>query len=345
MPLARAIALVALIGIAFVSTRQVMTQQNADMVGAAKTLMAAVSKDGLAKLHQPMTTEKRVEWHFIPMDTRNGLPLMDMEPAHRSLAMKLLESVLSQAGYDKAKVVMSLENVLRILEGPGSHQKRNPEKYYFEIFGEVGADSKWGLSVEGHHLSVNFTMLGNKIIDSTPQFFASNPAELKKDYGAEFPKGMRILRDEEELGFDLVNSLNAQQKKLAMLGEPTPKEIRAAGTAQPPAAENVGITADKLASEQRDMLRKLMKSYTAKMRDEVAAERWKLIEQAGFDRIAFSWSGSEKAGEPHYYRVQGPTFLIEFINVQPDSAGNPANHIHCVWRDMLGDFDLPNLLQ
>ncbi len=345
MPIWRAIVLFALIGTALVSTHQLANQQPADMVGAAKTLMGAVSKDGLAKLHQPIATEKRVVWHFIPMDTRNGLPMMEMEPSQRMLAMKLLETVLSQVGYDKAKTVMSLENVLRMLEGPGSEQKRNPEKYYFEIFGDVGADSRWGLSVEGHHLSVNFTMMGNKIVDSTPQFFASNPAELKTDYGTAFPKGLRILRDEEELAFGFVKSLNSQQKKLALLDGETPKEIRAAGTPQPPASENVGVTADKLSADQQASLRNLMKSYTEKMRAEVAAERWQLIEQAGFDKIAFCWSGGEKAGEPHYYRVQGPTFLIEFINVQPDSAGNPANHIHSVWRDMLGDFDLPILAQ
>lgn len=255
--------------------------------------------------------------------------------------MKVLRAAVSQLGYNKATTIMQLESVLRKLEGPGGANERNPEKYYFTVFGSPAQQAKWGLSIEGHHLSLNFVLQGNRIVDSTPQFFASNPAELKDDFGGKMTKGLRVLRDEEEHGFTLVNSLSEEQLTQAMLPGDTPTEIRAAGTPQPPTDEARGIAASDLSTEQQATLKKLMQAYTSKMKPLVSQRRWKLINDAGFDKVKFAWSGAKQAGREHYYIVQGPTFLIEFVNYQADAAGNPANHIHCVWRDMQGDFDLP----
>ena len=311
------------------------------LVPTAKAFLESLNEKQLAQAKIEFDSEKRVQWHFIPMATRKGLPLMEMEAPQKELAMKLLQAVVSSVGFNKAKKIMSLESVLRQLEGPTSHERRNPEKYYFTLFGDVGPGKHWGLSVEGHHLSLNFVMQGNKIVDSTPQFFATNPAELKDDYGPEFKKGLQVLREEEQLGFEMLASLDAGQRKQAILPGEVPTEIRGAGTPQPPTEAVLGLKAEKLTAEQQQKLKALMTVYTAKMRPAVSKERWELIENAGFEKISFSWSGGDRAGVGHYYRVEGPTFVIEFINVQPDAAGNPANHIHCVWRDMQGDFDLP----
>ncbi len=311
------------------------------LVPTAKAFLESLNEKQLAQAKIEFDSEKRVQWHFIPMETRKGLPLMEMEAPQKELAMKLLQAVVSSVGFNKAKKIMSLENVLRQLEGPTSHQRRNPEKYYFTLFGDVGPGKHWGLSIEGHHLSLNFVIQGNKIVDSTPQFFATNPAELKDDYGPGFKKGLQVLREEEQLGFELLASLDAEQRKQATLPGELPAEIRGAGVPQPPTEAVLGLKAEKMTAEQKEKLKALMTAYTVKMRPAVTKERWELIENAGFDKISFSWSGGDRAGIGHYYRVEGPTFVIEFINVQPDAAGNPANHIHCVWRDMQGDFDLP----
>jgi hypothetical protein len=307
----------------------------------AQEFLATLTDKQKAQAVVAYDSDTRVKWHFIPMDTRKGLPLMEMEPAQKEAAMKLLTTLVSKPGYEKATKIMGLENVLRKLEGPTSHARRNPEKYYFTVFGEPGPQSHWGISVEGHHLSLNFVLQGNKIVDSTPQFFATNPAELKEDYLPGYEKGLRVLREEEQTGFDLLASLDADQKKLATLPGDLPQEIRGAGEPQPPTGEAVGLSAAKMKPEQQEKLKALMTAYTAKMRPLVAKGRWDLIEKAGFDKVTFAWSGADRLGVGHYYRVQGPTFVIEFINVQADAAGNPANHIHCVWRDMEGDFDLP----
>ena len=197
------------------------------------------------------------------------------------------------------------------------------------------------MSFEGHHLSLNFVMKGNAIVDSTPQFFATNPASLQDDYGDNFPKGLRVLKEEEEYAFELVNSLDEQQLSKAMLDGDVPSEIRGAGEPQPTTEAARGIAVADLTRDQQAILTKLIDTYAYKMKSAVAKERWDLIRKAGFDNVKFAWSGAKEPGIGHYYCVQGPTFVIEFINVQPDAAGNPANHIHCCWRDMQGDFDLP----
>ncbi|MFV0341206.1 MAG: DUF3500 domain-containing protein, partial [Parachlamydiaceae bacterium] len=182
----------------------------------------------------PYTSEHRAQWHFVPMDTRKGLPLMQMQSEQKKVAMEVLQAVVSQIGYEKATGIMQLESLLKQLEGAGGRNERNPEKYYFTIFGDPGAEAHWGLSVEGHHLSLNFVIQGERIVDSTPQFMATNPAVLQETYSDRFPKGYAVLHDEEQLAFDLLHSLDEEQQKATMLAGETPSEIRAAGKVQAP---------------------------------------------------------------------------------------------------------------
>jgi hypothetical protein len=286
-------------------------------------------------------SERRVQWHFIPMETRKGLPVMNMSEPQRAAAFELLRSAVSQLGYDKSRRIMAFEKVLLELEGPASAGRRNPDKYYFSIFGTPAKTGTWGLSIEGHHLSLNFVIEDGVVVDSTPQVFAANPAELKAAVGDEFPKGLRILRAEEETGFALLAALDESQRTAAVIDPKAPAEVRWASEAQPKPSEPKGIPAGKLNDAQKAMLREIIKAYADSMRDDVAQSRWKLIEEQGFDKVHFAWAGADKPGIGHYYCVQGPTFIIEFVNVQPDAAGNIANHIHCIWRDLQGDFHLP----
>lgn len=306
----------------------------------AKALLGMLTEVQKAKAVMPFDSEKRVGWHFIPMPTRKGLPLMEMTPEQQTVALKLLRACVSPLGYQKAEKIMELEKLLKAIEGDKGQNERNPVKYYYSIFGQPAAKQRWGLSIEGHHLSLNFVFEGNRVIDSTPQFFASNPAIVKTDY-AGFPKGVSPLESEEKLALALMNSLSKEQQKKAMLEGDTPAEIRGAGQPQPPTSAAQGIAVGELTDAQKDALKKLLTVYTAKMKQGVAQGRWQMIDEAGWDKVRFAWSGGTTEGQKHYYVVQGPTFIVEFINVQPDAAGNPANHIHCVWRDMTGDFDLP----
>lgn len=312
------------------------------MTETAGAFLESLSADQRKTAMLEYDTPKRVDWHFIPKDERKGLQIKDMNESQRKAAHALLQSALSQIGYDKAVKIMSLEVLLRELQKTrGGGPLRDPERYYFTIFGQPAADQKWGLSVEGHHLSLNFVIEKNKVISSTPMVYAANPAIVMDEVEGSQPKGTRVLADEELLAFELVKSLSAEQRKTAIIDETAPKEIRAAGEAQPPQEPAVGIAAADLMGPQKKLLRQLIETYAKNLPEEVAAERLAAIREAGVEQVHFAWAGPDKPGVGHYYRVQGPTFLIEFVNTQPDAAGNPANHIHSIWRDMRGDFGIP----
>lgn len=285
----------------------------------------------------PADSPKQVGWHFIPKDERKGLELNDMSEAQRDLAHKALKSLLSQMGYDKSTKIMELEKLLKELQDKagGKGPIRDHLRYYVTFFGTPGKTGRWGISFEGHHLSLNYVIENDKIVAASPQFFATNPATVKNENNAGISVGTRVLRLEETLAFELVNTLSKTQASQAIIAEKAPREIRAAGEPQPPQEAPVGIRWRELSDEQRKLLRRLIMEYVKAVPEAVANERKEAIK---YGKIHFAWAGATNPGVGHYYRIQGASFLIEFVNTQPDAAGNPANHIHCVWRNMTGDF-------
>lgn len=287
---------------------------------------------------------ERVGWHFIPKDKRKGLLLSEMNDAQRTAALRLLRSALSEAGYFKANRIMLLEEVLNEMEGGGGRWERNPLRYYVTLFGNPAStdeSNRWGLSFEGHHLSLNFVCRGDEVVDSTPQFLATNPATIMNETNVTLGKGTAVLNLEESLGFKLINLLTTEQKADAVIAAKAPKEIRFAGEAQSDVTPAEGIEYLVLNDEQKSILRELVSLYTDIAPDAVADGRREQIQADGWNNVRFAWAGATKPGIGHYYRIQGKRFLIEFVNTQADPAGNPANHIHCVYRDLTGDFDLP----
>jgi uncharacterized protein DUF3500 len=320
-----------------------------DMTAQAEKYLASLSDEQRAKslleydAKDPVAPDRlaRGNWHFIPKAQRKGLQIKEMNESQRKTAHALLKSCLSDVGYDKATKIMELEVILRELEKGKGTNIRDPERYYFTVFGKPTPDGRWGLSVEGHHLSLNFVVEKGHVISTTPTMLGANPAIVKSEVPGGAKKGLRVLAKEEELAFDLFNSLSDEQRKVALIAEKAPNEIRAAGELETPQTAPAGIAADKLSDAQAKTLRALIEAYATNLPEEVSKARLTAIEKAGFGKIHFAWAGASKPGVGHYYRVQGPTFLIEFVNTQPDAAGNVANHIHCVWRDPAGDFAIP----
>ncbi|TWT52510.1 hypothetical protein Pla22_01340 [Rubripirellula amarantea] len=311
----------------------------------AENFLASLDETQSAKATMPYDSPKRVGWHFIPMKDRKGLTLGEMDDAQRTAALRLVRAALSEAGYDKTNKIMTLERTLRILEGEGRTWPRDHNLYYVTVFGTPSNQGVWGLSFEGHHLSLNFVCRDGNIVDSTPQFFATNPAIIMNDVVAPegetvLGKGTRVLRDEEEYAFKIVQSLTESQLATAVIDETAPQEIRFAGEAQPSVGDPEGIPFDQLDKDQQKTLKDLIEVYVGAVADSAADDRRKIIESDGWNNVHFAWAGAKKPGIGHYYRVRGKSFLIEFINTQPDAMGNPANHIHCVYRDLTGDFDL-----
>jgi hypothetical protein len=298
----------------------------ADMAGAAQAFLAALNEGQRGKAAFELGAEVREDWHFIPKDTRPGLPLKEMDQAQRLLAYALLGSGLGNDGFVKATTIMSLEQILREMEN--APERRDPEKYYFSIFGTPEAAGTWGWRCEGHHCSVNFTVVGGRL-SGTPNFLGANPGEVRTGPRA----GLRVLAEEEEAGRTLVKHLNDDQKKIAVVPGDAPKDVLTEAKRHIEPLTPGGLAAATMTVEQKALLRDIINVYLNRARSELAAAEWKQIEAAGFDAVHFVWMGGEESGQPHYYRVQGPTFLLEYDNTQ-----NEANHPHAVWREFKGDF-------
>ena len=304
----------------------------AEMALAANNFMSALSPGQRAKAVFEFKSEERVNWHFVPMP-RKGLPFKEMSPAQRHLAHALLNSALSQRGYFKAATIMSLEQVLYDLEKQAAH--RDAELYYFSLFGKPGPDG-WGWRVEGHHLSLNFTVRGDIVLAATPSFLGSNPAEVQ----AGPRQGLRVLAQEEDLGRQLVKSLDDKQRAVAIITTNAPRDVITGDSRKARALEPAGLPAAQMNASQRDRLKALIWEYIGRTRSEVAETEWTKIQSAGWEKVSFAWAGALDPGQGHYYRVQGPTFLLEYDNTQ-----NNANHIHTVWRDFDNDFGDDTLRQ
>ena len=313
--------------------------------GEGMTTMAAkfaksLDQDQMKMAMMEYGTPERLGWHFIPKDERKGLQIKHMNEEQQKAAHELLKSCLSEMGYRKTTQIMELEKVLNEFEKGKGRWARDFERYYFTLFGKPNPKGKWGLSVEGHHLSLNFVVEDGILVSTTPQFFAANPALVKNENNQGIEVGTRVLDIEETTAFELVQSLSDEQKTSAWIAEKAPKEIRAAGEPQPPQTEPVGISYKDLNQKQRGLLLKLINEYINAMPGPIAKQRSDQLHFDGLNGIHFAWAGATEPGIGHYYRIQGDSFLIEFVNTQPDAAGNPANHIHCVWRDMHGDFGM-----
>ena len=318
-----------------------ITASGHGMTAAANRFLATLDAEQLERAVMDYEDAARVDWHFIPKDTRKGVRIKDMNAEQRRAAHRLLRSCLSKLGFGKVRMIMALEGVLQELEkkSPGRFA-RDSELYYFTIFGDPNYLSRWGLSIEGHHLSLNFVLEKGEVVSSTPTVLCANPTIVPKGMPT-VSAGTRVLAAEELLGFALLESLDDEQRSVAVFAEEAPREVRAAGEAQPPTEEAVGLAASQMNRRQKAILRNLLGTYLATVKLDVAVDRWDGIDDGGFDNVHFAWAGASTPGTGHYYRIQGPSFLVEFVNTQPDAAGNPASHIHLIWRDMAGDFALP----
>lgn len=303
------------------------------MAEAANAFLVALTPGQKAKAVCEFKNEAREQWHFVPTESmpsgRKGVPFQELDESQRALGLALLRTGLSEQGYQKASDIMSLEAVLKVIEKPGGKTDRNPTKYFISVYGSPDAKGTWAWRFEGHHCSLSFTIVDGKAIASTPSFMGSNPAEVREGPR----KGLRVLGREEDLARQLVKSLSPEQQSVAIFDASAPKDILTMnGTKVSPLAP-VGLGFDKLDAPRQTLLKQLVEEFVNRTRPDLAKGDLEKISKAGWDKITFAWAGGTERGDGHYYRVQGPTFLIEYDNTQ-----NGANHVHSVWRDFNGDF-------
>ena len=297
----------------------------ARMRAAAEALIASVDASRRARLVLDFKGDDRTDWHYIPR-SRVGLSFADLDAAQRDSVHRLLRTGLSAVGHRKVINIIELELVLREIETFGL--MRNPEKYFIAIFGAPDAKAPWGWRFEGHHLSLNFTVRGDEAVATTPSFFGANPAEVRKG-----PKqGLRVLGAEEDEARKLLDSLDAAQRRVAIVDSRTYGDILTTNKARVSPLDSRGIEARALNDAQKAQLRKLIEVYADNFEPPLRAAR---LQQAAadFDSIRFAWAGPTERGTTHYYRVQGTKFLVEY-----DASQDDGNHVHTVWRDYDGDF-------
>lgn len=297
------------------------------MSAAANAFISSLSSDQRARATFAFEDEQRLDWHFIPR-VRKGIPFKDLDAAQRLLGNALLGAGLGQRGLIRAATIMSLDAILRELE-QGKGPVRDPELYFLSIFGDAKSSAPWGWRVEGHHVALNFTLVEGKTIASTPAFFGANPAEVLE--GAR--KGLRALAPEEDLARSLIKSLDDKQRAQAVVTEKAPSDILSTNLRKAEPLKPAGLQTSKLGQKQQEILMTLLGEYASRHAPDIAAARLDRVRAAGLGNIYFAWAGGFEKGQGHYYRIQGPSFLVEYDNVQ-----NNANHIHTVWRDFNSDF-------
>jgi len=327
---------VAWLGVAYTAEKSASS-----MADAATKFLSSLTPEQRQKAAFAFDGDERLKWHFIPteMFPRNGLTVGDMSEAQRKAAHALLQSGLSQRGYMTATAIMDLETILNAIESAarqaapagrgGNVMVRDPVRYFFSVFGTPSARGAWGWRVEGHHISLNFTAVNGSFVAASPSFFGTNPAEVRDGP----KKGTRILATQEDSARALLMALDEGQRKQAVIDAAAPNDISTMNAVDIKPLDPGGIGAASLNPAQQKMLMAVIDSYSSAMAADIASERLDRIRKAGVEKITFAWAGDAARGQRHYYRVQGPTFLIEFDNTQ-----NNANHIHSVWRDFQGDF-------
>jgi hypothetical protein len=266
--------------------------------------------------------DERHRWQYTP-GPRGGLSLARMDPSQLWLAMRLLDSGLSDTGAVTARSIIELEPLLRAIEEqariPG-FERRNPDLYWFSVFGDPSGSEPWGWRVGGHHLCLHFTEVGDGV-SVTPLFFGANPARVP----AGEQEGLRVLGPEEDLARALLNGLDEHQRGRAVVSDEAPRDILTGNEVRAQiAAVPTGIGYQDLDEGQRASLRRLVDLYLDRVRKPTPV---------GLEQVTFAWAGSSTPGEGHYYALRSDTFLVEYDNTQ-----NHANHVHTVWRDLGRDW-------
>jgi hypothetical protein len=317
------------LGTALVSNSANAPSESDDMgssgAAAARSLLQSLPEAKRTQARLSFDSSERTNWNYVPR-RRPGVALGELDANQKALIDPLLRSALSPAGAKTAQQIVQHESILAEIEG---NPRRDPDLYYTAIFGEPGSRAPWAWRFEGHHLSVNATHVDGQSQVVAPLFMGSNPARVP--YGPN--AGLRLLAAEEDLARDLIRMLPEGRRTRAILADDAFPDIVTRNDPKVRSLNIEGLAAGDMSQPEQEQLRKLLHVYSGRMTESAAREQLERIERAGFDKVHFGWAGSLEPGKPHYYRLHGPTVLIEYDNTQ-----NNANHIHSVWRDLERDF-------
>jgi len=321
------------------AAREVVSAGKA-MASHAKAFLESLTPDQRTSATCDFNSSQRMSWHYVPLEKRKGVALQNLDKSQRRLAMTVLKAATSDTGYEKSETTMQLDAIIRHFEP--SNTLRDPELYYFTVYGTPADVGRWGLSIEGHHLSLNYVIQDGRIACATPLFIGANPARVIDNAGTHIKTGTHILRTEEELAAKLIQSLTPEQRASAVIAEKSPMDMKEGHKPQTTATDPQGISATKLSTDQKQTLTQFIETVFQNAPGEIAKPSFERA-KSEMDQISIAWMGGTKAEEPHSCRVLGPSLLILFYKTQNDASGNPVNHTHVLWRTPGKDFgaDLP----
>ena len=306
-------------------------QAASEMRGAALALLNSLDANQKSAISFSYYDGERIFWYYPPLN-RHGLQLRDMNEEQRKLAYALMATGLTEDSNRKAQLIIEHESVLGPLEQERGRVTfvRDPLLYAWTIFGDPGNDAEpWGWRVEGHHVSLHYSVWADRVLSMTPFFFGANPAEVPKG-----PKqGLRILGDSQDIALELMESLDAGQKSRAMIYDEAPADIITFNSSRASLPGEEGLPASAMSGTQREMLMTLASEYVTRIRADLAEEKLVALREGGLEKIHLAWGGPVDRAQPHYYRLHGGDFVVEYDNRQ-----NGANHIHSVLRDVNNDF-------
>jgi hypothetical protein len=298
---------------------------------AARALLSSLPAGSRARATFPFASAERTRWHWtVPASVpRNGLPLGEMTAAQRKLALALLRSSTSPTGYRKALDIMALQGVLQRMN-TGFSDPFDPDLYFVSVFGTPGS-AAWGWRLEGHHLSRHFTVVDGTVV-AEPFFLGAWPTRAASAYRS-VERGSRTMAREEDAAREIVRSLDGRLRARAVFSEESLTDHVTQNAVRVSPLDRVGVLMRDLPSSGQVRVLEIVRTYLANYPSALARDALGRVERAGVGRIRFGWAGSMRPGQPQYYRLQGPTFLLEF-----DNSRNEGTHIHSVWRDYQRDF-------
>ena len=304
-------------------------EATADIVAAARAVLSALDEPGRAKVQLPFEAPEKARWSNLPTGIfkREGLRMGDLTPAQRGAVTKLLQAALSPDGYRKVMEIVRGDEVLRAgaAGGPGGGRVIfGEDEYYLAFLGTPSATTPWMVQFGGHHLAINLTLAGSQA-SMTPSLPAAQPATYTFE-GRE----IRPLGRENDKGFALINALDAAQRGQAILKYRVSDLVLGAGK-DGQVIQPEGIRASALSAQQQTMLMDIVHEWAGIMNESFAQARMAEI-RANLPQTYFAWSGPTSNGSAAYFRVQGPTLVIEYA---PQGG---VDHIHTIYRDPTNDY-------
>lgn len=309
-------------------------------VVAAKAFLATLDDGRRVKAHIELNAKTRTVWSNLPTGTtlqsgateRNGLKIGDMTPAQEKAALALVASTLSRNGFQKAMSIVDadqeLENKSAPTRGATSRIRFGRAEYYVAILGGPSETEPWMIQFGGHHLAINVTLAGRQNV-LAPTHTGTQPARYSVD-----GRIIRPLGGENDKAFALVNALNAEQQKQAILGYEVRNLVLGPGT-DGKVIQPEGVRGSSLTAGQRTMLVDLAREWVEIIGDEAATARMNEV-QGNMADTYFAWAGSTANGKGAYFRIQGPTVFIEYA---PQGQGDTnIDHIHTIYRDPTNDY-------